>query len=149
MGFSVSGATAILFLGMFISFGVAYTAASNGFDQVHGAYEEDADEALARQNTDIAFDSTNVANQGGQLYLNTSVNNTGSEPLSVNDTDILIDGNYIKPTSNKMVTLEVNGNGDTDLWLPGETLRVEIAVGADPSRVKVVTGTGVAGTEVV
>jgi len=148
MGFSVSGATAILFLGMFISFGVAYTAASNGFEQVHGSFEQNADEELTRQNTAISFNHTNVANQGGQLYLNATVNNTGSEPLSVDDTDILIDGNYTPQTSQKMVTVEVDGNNETDLWLPGETLQLNVSV-ADPDRVKVVTGPGVAASEVV
>ncbi|WP_135825935.1 fla cluster protein FlaF [Halorussus ruber] len=149
MGFSVSGATAILFLGMFISFGVAYTAASNGFEQVHGAYEQNVDEELTRQNTAISFNHTKVANEGNQLYLNLTVNNTGSEPLSVDDTDILIDGNYISPTSSKMVTSEVDGNSTTNLWLPGETFRVEVEVETEPGRVKVVTGPGVSATEVV
>jgi flagellar protein FlaF len=149
MGFSVSGSTAILFLGMFISFGIAFTAASNGFEQVHGAYEENADEELTRQNTAISFVSTNAANQDGGWNVDVRVDNTGSEPLSVDDTDILIDGNYISPTSSKMVTLEVDGNSDTNLWLPGETLHVEVEVDAEPARVKVVTGPGVSATEVV
>ena len=149
MGFSVSGATVILFLGIFISFGIAYTAANDGFEQVNDAYADSTDDELTRKNTDIAVADASVANEGGQLYLNVTVNNTGSTVLSVNDTDILIDGNYITHTSEKMVTLEVEGNGATDVWLPGESLQFNVSVGNEPTRVKVVSGPGVAASEVV
>ena len=147
MGFSVSGATVVLFLGLFISFGIAYSTANNGFERVHEAYEDNAAEKLARQNTAVDFNHTAVVNEGGQLYVNVTVNNTGTNSLSVNDTDILIDGIYTEHT--KMVTLEVDGDDATDLWLPGETLQANVSVESRPTRVKVVTGPGVAATEVV
>jgi flagellar protein FlaF len=149
MGFSVSGATVILFLGIFISFGIAYTAANDGFEQVNDAYTDSTDDELTRKNTDIAIGDASVANEGGQLYLNVTVNNTGSTALSVNDTDILIDGNYTTHTSDTMVTLEVEGNDATDVWLPGESLQFNVSVESDPDRVKVVTGPGVAESEVI
>ncbi|WP_115863777.1 fla cluster protein FlaF [Halorussus litoreus] len=149
MGFSVSGATVVLFLGMFISFGVAYTAANNGYEQVHGAFEDDASSELTRQNTDLAVADAAVANEGDGLYLNLSVTNTGSTSLSVNDTDILIDGTYTNFTGERMTALAVDGNENTDLWLPGETLHVNVSVSAEPSQVKVVTGPGVAVSEVI
>jgi flagellar protein FlaF len=67
--------------------------------------------------------------------------------LSVNDTDILIDGIYTEHT--EMVTLEVDDDDATDLWLPGETLQANVSVESRPARVKIVTGPGVAATEVV
>jgi flagellar protein FlaF len=147
MGFSVSGATVILFLGIFISFGVAYTAANDGFERVSDAYTDSTDDELTRKNTAISVADASVANEGGQLYLNVSVNNTGSTALSVNDTDILIDGIYTEHT--EMVTLEVDDDDATDLWLPGETLQANVSVESRPARVKIVTGPGVAATEVV
>jgi flagellar protein FlaF len=149
MGFSVSGATVILFLGIFISFGVAYTAANDGFERVSDAYADSTDDELTRKNTAIDVADASVANEDGQLYLNASVNNTGSTALSVADTDILIDGNYINHTSDEMMTLEVDGDDATDLWLPGETLQFNVSVESRPERVKVVTGPGVAATEVI
>lgn len=148
MGFSVSGATVILFLGIFISFGVAYSAANDGFERVNGAYEENTEDELTRQNTAVGIGTASVANWGGQAYLNLTVNNTGSTTLSVNDTDILIDGNYTNHTSDKMVTLEVGDDNETDLWLPGETLHANVSV-ETPGRVKVVTGPGVSASEEV
>lgn len=149
MGFSVSGSLVVIFLGVFISFGMAYTAANNGFERVHDAYTEETDSDLTRQNTALDIAESSVANEGGQLYLNVTVNNTGSTALSVNDTDILIDGSYTDFTGDRMETLEVDGNDATDLWLPGETLQVNVSVDAEPARVKVVTGPGVAESEVV
>lgn len=147
MGFSVSGATVILFLGIVISFGIAYSAANNGFERVHQAYEENAEDDLTRQNTAVNITSTNVANEGGQLYLETDVTNNGTTTLSVKDTDVLVDGTY-KVHSN-METLTVDGNSNTDLWLPGETLHFKVAVSSTDPLVKVVTGPGVAASEEV
>jgi len=149
MGFSVSGATVVLFLGAFISFGIVYTAANDGFEQVHGALEDEADDELTRQNTEIAFADAAVANAGGDLYLNVTENNTGATALSVDDTDILVDGSYTNLTSDRTVTVEVEDDTETDLWLPGETLHVNVSVAAQPTQVKVVSGPGVADTEVV
>ncbi|PSP54583.1 fla cluster protein FlaF [Halobacteriales archaeon QS_1_67_19] len=147
MGFSVSGATVILFLGLFISFGIAYSAASDGFEQVHDAYQDSTDDDLVRTNTGIEIAEASVANQDGQLYLNVTVNNTGTTTLSVDDTDILIDGTYRAHT--EIDVLEVEGNSETDLWLPGEQLQVNASVASEPSRVKVVSEPGVADGEVI
>ncbi|MFC4448365.1 fla cluster protein FlaF [Halorussus aquaticus] len=148
MGFSVSGATVILFLGIFISFGVAYSAANDGFERVNGAFEDNSEDELTRQNTAIGIGNASVATQAGQSYLNLTVNNTGSSTLSVNDTDILIDGTYTNHTSDNMVRLEVGDDTETDLWLPGETLHANVSVN-NPDRVKVVTGPGVSDSEEV
>ncbi|RBI63977.1 fla cluster protein FlaF [halophilic archaeon] len=153
MGFSVSGATAILFIAMFVSFGVLYTATYNGFERVTDARNAETDRALTQRNT--AVNVTDV-DDGGD-YLNVTVNNTGSTALNVNDTDLLVNGSYV--TSEDVVNRTVEGDGETSLWLPGETLRVEVDVSSDPWnvddvssvswQVKVVTGPGVADTEVV
>jgi len=143
MGFSVSGATVILFLGIVISFGMAYTAASNGLELVNDAYEDSTDDELVRENTGVSV--ANAAANTQSTTLNVTVNNTGSTTLSVNDTDLLIDGNYTNLTDENTAVLDVDGNSDTDLWLPGETLHIEYGYGSDPApnRVKIVTESGV------
>ncbi|WP_158056505.1 fla cluster protein FlaF [Halorussus halophilus] len=142
MGFSVSGATVVIFLGIFISFGMAYTAANNGMERVNDAYEGSQGDALEQQNTALSIVSTSVGNAGGETYLTVEVNNTGSTTLSVDDTDILIEGVYRPHT--EMETLNVSGNKDTNLWLPGETLQFNTSVSTTTPRVKVVTESGVA-----
>lgn len=145
MGFSVSGATVVIFLGLFISFGMAYTAANNGMERVNDAYEGSQSDALEQQNTAVSVVSTSVGNTANGTYLTVGVNNTGSTTLSVNDTDILIEGVYRPHT--EMETLNVSGKNDTSLWLPGETLQFNVSVSTATPRVKVVTESGVAAAE--
>ena len=148
MGFSVSGATVIVFLGLVISFGMAYTAANNGVEQINDAYEDSTDDELTRHNTDVLIASASAASQGEKWHLNVTVENAGSTTLSVADTDILIDGNYTPHTNDNMV-VEVEDTDETALWLPGERLRVNATLTAEPSRVKIVTGPGVSASTTV
>jgi flagellar protein FlaF len=142
VGFSVSGATVILFLGMVASLGIAYSGAFNAFEQVDNAYRDDADRVLDQQNT--AVNVTNVSwDETGPSYLTVEIENTGSTSLSVEDTDLLVDNVYQETFENRTV----DGNADTDLWLPGETLNLTVTVEPEPSRVKIVTETGVSATE--
>ena len=131
MGFSVSGATALLLIAFFISLGIVSTAATNGFERVNDAYHADADRTLDRQNTAVSILNITCS------PLNLSVKNTGTTALHVADTDVLVDNGY-EPS----LTYEVDGNASTDLWLPGQTLRIGGSTASD--RVKVVTGPGVA-----
>lgn len=143
MGFSVSGAAVIVFLGIFIGFGMAYTAANNGVELINDAYEDSADDELTRQNTAITI--TDAVANDAETTLSVTIDNIGSATLSVHDTDILIDGKYTPHTKDSMDVLKVDGNGDTDLWLPGETLHFEYDYSSEPTpaRVKVVTESGV------
>jgi len=144
MGFSVSGATVVLFLGIVISFGMAYATASNGLELVNDAYEDSTDDELARENTGVSVGTAAANTESATLTV--TVRNTGSTTLSVDDTDILIDGKYTSLTNGNM-DWDVDGETDTDLWLPGETLHVEYEYDdsdPDPDRVKVVTEPGVA-----
>ena len=144
MGFSVSGATVIMFLGMIASLGIAYSGAFNAFEQVDDAYRDDADRVLDQKNTVIEL--ANVSwEQTGTDQLTVEVENTGSTSLSVNDTDLLVDNEYKVDFVNRTV----DGNAATDLWLPGETLNLTVTNETKPTRVKVVTETGVSATGAV
>jgi flagellar protein FlaF len=139
MGFSVSGATAVLFVAALVSFGMLYTATANGVERVTDAEAAGDERLLDQRNTDVALDTTSYDSGSGTLTV--AVNNTGGTTLSVGDTDLIVDNAYADRTT------RVDGNSETDLWLPGETLTFEASVAAQPSRVKVVTGAGVAVTE--
>lgn len=144
MGFSVSGSAAILFLGMVISFGVAYSAAFNGFENVSDAYKDDADRILDQKNT--AINMTNVSwNQTATDQLTVKIDNTGATTLSVNDTDLLVDNNY----QTSFVNRSVVENPESGLWMPGETLNMTITNASKPGQIKVVTGPGVSATGAV
>lgn len=133
MGFSVSASAGIIFLAAFLAFGTIYTAGSNGYERVSGAHQTAADHALRRTNTAITIQ--NASYSGGTLSV--TVTNNGTTSLGVNDTTVIADNAVVNGTRT------VNGNAGTDLWLPGETLRVTTTLPARPSRVEVVTGNGV------
>jgi flagellar protein FlaF len=142
MGFSVSGSAAIIFVAAFIGFGMFYSAAANSAETVNDAREARADSALERTNT--AIEITNVTYNSAPQYLNITVENTGASELTVSDVDVLFDNSY--QTGYRTA---VEGNTETDLWLTQETMTINASVDAQPTRVKLVTGPGVAATEVV
>ncbi|MDS0281993.1 flagellin [Haloarcula onubensis] len=142
MGFSVSGSAALIFVAAFIGFGMFYSAAANSTELVNDAREDRSDRQLERTNTEI--DVTDVTYNAIAQYVNLTVENTGATELTVSDVDVLVDNSY--QTGYRTA---VEGDTATDLWLPGETLTINVTVGGTPSRVKLVTGPGVAATEVV
>lgn len=144
MGFSVSGSFAILVLASFIAFGMLHTAGANTFERVTDATKDTYDEELDRRNT--AIEIARLDDQGSHIDVN--VTNTGSTVLSINATDIIIDGEYYVPGNADK--FRVPGRPNSDLWLPGEKLWVRILLpGQDPQRVKIVVEHGVSASGVV
>lgn len=137
MGFSVSASAAIVFVGFVVAFTTLYPVAANGFERVGDARADAGDRALDRENTavelaDVSYDGTNET-------LTVRVNNTGTTDLSVSETDLLVDNTHW------VGDRAVDGDAETDVWLPGETLTVTASnVTMEPERVTVVTEYGVA-----
>lgn len=140
MGFSVSGSTALLFVAALVAFGMFQSAATNGFEQVNDARADGSDRLLERQNT--AINVTGVSYNASSGSLSVRANNTGTTSLSVSAVDLLVDNVYVDADTT------VRGSSTTDLWLPGETLVANATV-SSATRVKVVTGPGVADGGVV
>jgi len=141
VGFSVSGSAAIIFVGMFIAFGMWHTAAANSFEQVADAEAAQSDAAVERQNTAVSIASATYDADAEELTV--AVENAGASQLRLSTTDILVDGTYETGWAD---TATVAGEGDTDLWLSGERLTATVAATSQPDRVKVVTESGVADT---
>jgi len=143
VGFSVSGSAAIVFAGMFIAFGLFHAAASDSFERVSEARQDEGDTALDQQNTAIVVNSAGYDNGTDQITV--EVENTGASTLSLNGTDILVDNEYITGWQSGAT---IGTNAETDLWLPAETVTVTLSQTTRPEQVKVVTAHGVADTEV-
>jgi len=144
MGFSVSGSAAIIFVAAFIGFGMFYSAATNGFERVNDAREDQRDRLLDQQNTEISLVSA-TWNSSGNDNLVVTVDNTGSETLSVEATDLLVDNDY-----HSGYDTSVDGDSSTDIWASQERLTVTVtSLSSQPDQVKVVTESGVADTMVV
>ena len=153
MGFGVSGATAVVVVGLFVSAGIFYDAASTSYEVVDEAEDARAEALLEQRNTAVTV--ANAAVQPpGNAPLVVTVNNTGSTGVAVPETTLLADNVVVPHDGN--ATWAVEGDTTTDVWLPGETLEITVSrtwlddtfgTGTDPARVKVVTDTGVSDTE--
>lgn len=124
-----------------MSIGVVYSSGYNGYEEVTSAENTRADRLLERHNTDVTITGTSF--NTGEFTV--QVLNEGSTTLSVNATDVILDGVY----QSTWVSSNVSGSTTTDIWAPGETLNVTVSADSAPDRVKVVTGTGVSVTEVL
>jgi len=145
MGFSVSGASALLLVAFLLSFGVFYTATTGAYDQIQNAQSEQTDRNLETINTELNIDSATY-NESGARDLVINVTNTGASTLQLNETSLLIDGQYI---DDWQTAAAIDGNSDSYLWLPQETVEITVSRDPDPERVKVVTEYGVADTATV
>jgi flagellar protein FlaF len=138
MGFSTSGATMILFLGVLVSASILVPAAEQAYEDVTDARDERGERLLERRNSETSLSNVTYNSSSGTLSV--SVNNTGSVTLAANQTDLLVNGTL--RTSYDATVAGVTGR---TLWLPGETLTFTYSgVSSKPNRVKVVAETGVA-----
>lgn len=140
MGFSTSGSMAILFVGVLVAISTAYPMMSAANERVQTAVDDRGDRSLSQRNSDIEL--ANVTYNETTDVLVVRVKNTGSRALSVDDTDVLVDGQF-----QQGYATSVDGDGSRSIWAPGETLRVELSTSTRPGRVKVVTEFGIAETE--
>jgi archaellum component FlaF (FlaF/FlaG flagellin family) len=130
MGFSVSGAVVVLMIGALIAFGGVYGAVSDSVDAINEANDDRVDRRLAEANVEVdllcAYESG-----GGNTVVRAS--NNGTEPLSINRTDVLLDNEYVRdPGSSvrpKYRNRTLKGDyrdetvgADTTTWFPGEIL---------------------------
>jgi flagellar protein FlaF len=133
MGFSVSGAAALLFAGLLVAFGMWSTAAANGVERVSEAEADRTERLLQHQNSGINISRTGWTGATLIVY----VENTGVTQVRVSDTDIIVDGQYTSTWEKETAS---------DLIRPGETVTLNRDFPSQPGRVKVVTGAGVADT---
>lgn len=143
MGFSTSGSVAILFVGLLVCLSTVYPVMETANERVTEATEAREDRALDQANT--AMNVTAVSYNASTDTLVVNVTNTGSTTLSVDGTDLLVDG-----TLRSAATTSVEGDTGRTIWVPGEQLQFELTgVTTAPGRVKVVTENGIAETEVL
>jgi flagellar protein FlaF len=143
MGFSVSGAAAVIFIGLLVSAATLYPAVDRYTERRSEAMDAKNERALAQQNT--AVEPINATYNTTTGDLNVTVENTGATTLTVPAVDLLADGEYVPLGGNT----SVDGDGTTDLWAPGEGLRITVERGTAPDRIKLVSGPGVAVTTAV
>jgi len=141
MGFSVSGSAAIIFAAMFVGFGMFHSATVNGFERRSRTPSRTGPTGRSSSRTRRSR-SGRRPGTAGPAKLTVRANNTGSTELSVDEVDLLADNRYVRGYDTS-----VGGDGATNLWLAQETLEITVtSLDADPGRVKLITGPGVAVT---
>jgi flagellar protein FlaF len=148
MGFSVSGAAAIIFASLFIAFGAFYTATADSFErttEAEGAYAEDVRELRnTRINITEIKDGEPISGVNEDM-VRIRVTNTGASQIELSKTDLLVNGSYVDGWHDSGNNADVDGDTTTNLWLPGETLSVTLDIDGDNvNRVKVVAKKGIA-----
>jgi flagellar protein FlaF len=142
VGFSTSASLLVIFIATFIALGSVYTAGSNATDRVSEAQIDQLDRHHELRQTSI-----NVTGAEWELgTLRLRINNTGTSVLSVNATDVLVNGEYIQVES---FLATVDGE-ITDRWgLDEQLVLTTDSLTQIPDRVKIVTEVGVADTRSV
>lgn len=149
MGISVSASTAIIFAGLLVVVGALYPVAANGFDRVATANSDVQDRHLEAQNTDLEF--VDAVYDDEEETLTVEANNTGTVGLAIPETSLVVDNELVAVGGDDTaIDGDVGGDGDadTELWLPGETLQISVDVDgigvSEGDRIAVVTEYGVA-----
>lgn len=145
MGFSVSGSTAVLLVGLVIGVGIAYPAIMGSVETINDARQDQADRLMAQQNSGLELQ--NVTYDDSEDELTVSVENTGTLTFEVAATDLLVDGDY-RGDADTAVEADGDSDPDAELWQPGEVVTFTVEgldlEPGDEIAVKVVAETGVA-----
>ena len=89
MGFSVSGAVAVVFVGLLVSAATLYPAVDRASERRADAVDARNERALERQNTAISL--VNATYNTSQGTLTVTVENTGASTLDVRAVDLLVE----------------------------------------------------------
>jgi len=137
MGFEVSGTFLIIFFGVLVAMGAIYTTYDSTADRVTEAHDARLSDSIAQAETEIEIRLANWNSTSGELTI--EIENTGTTQLTVDRTRVLLDGDPTAPGDATERTID--GDSDTDLWGPGETLR--LVYGRNANRIRVVTEHGI------
>lgn len=136
MGLSVSASFAILSVALFIGVAAFIEAAESTLITLEGGVEKKVDRVVDRARTN--FQITNASLNGTGVSMN--LTNTGSTMLAVTGVSIVINGTCV---DENVTNTTVEGKV-TNLWAPGEKLKMELnCTVMTGDRICVVTGNAV------
>lgn len=158
MGFSTSGAVIIILIGLLVAFSAIVPTVFDITDTTGDAFSEQNDQLRDQKNTAIvvkSFESTTDA-EGVVTGATLNVTNDGSRSLSVEHTDLVVNGAYYRTNASDAETTIVADGGNrssSDIWLPETHLEIEIKngnldseneIGGDGDRIRLTTERGIA-----
>lgn len=144
MGFSTSGAVAVMLIGLMLAAGTLFPTLFAVGSATGDAFSSQSDQIRDQKNTDLEIRSAELEND----TLTTNVTNEGTVTLELSSTDVLVDGQFVHPNETTVIDGDRETN-ETRLWPPGTELEIVIEdvderFGGDVDRVKVVTETAIA-----
>ncbi|GAB3670860.1 flagellin [Halopiger thermotolerans] len=159
MGFSTSGAIIVILIGVLVAFSAIVPTVFGITSTTGDAFSTKSEHFRDQTNTEITVESFEAINESGSVtgaLLN--VTNDGATSLSVERTNIVVNGEYY-PTNASDAETTIIANDSTrsssNIWSPGTVLQVEIdnaklesdaEITGDGDRVKITTEHGVAAT---
>lgn len=157
MGFSTSGAAIVILIGILLALSVLTPALFSVVESTGSAYSAQSDHLREQANTEVTITDTEINTDADELSV--TVSNDGSSSLSIEKTDVLINGTYVPTTGGddgETTTVETNGDTEpnTDIWPPGTDLKLDIEENQQDDlqfdlndSIRVTTETGVATTD--
>lgn len=137
-GFSASGATVVLMVGLIVSLGVLLPVLGSGISETGDAFENQQARTLETENADFIIANYTYVN-GTPNSLTLNITNTGTESLQIDEFDYQINGGYTVPNS---TYVNETPNVNRSIVAPGETLIAEFSLSYNVSRVHVTCQTG-------
>lgn len=139
MGFSVTATFVVFFVALLGAAGVAASAFWKTADLLHESRDTESSRAEELVHTNLTIASAPTYD-GGTNTLTFTVQNTGATVLDVSDFAFLVDG----VVNLSLVSESINGNTNTDVFLPGESMIVTLSpITSAPTHVQAVAGNGV------
>ncbi|WP_049925871.1 hypothetical protein [Halopiger goleimassiliensis] len=131
MGFSTSGAVLVILIGILAALGVLVPTLFTVGAETGEAFAAQHDQLREQQNVALEVErfalKDNTDPDDPVAVVN--VTNTGTESLSIHDTDVLVNGEYYRTDGYEDDTRIVDGNDvrtETNIWAPDTHLEVEI-----------------------
>ncbi|MFP4118732.1 MAG: hypothetical protein ACLFTH_01615 [Candidatus Woesearchaeota archaeon] len=141
MGFGSIAANILLFLGVVIIASTFIFYMNSYASETSAVMTQQKNEMVDELNSDISITSSllNTSHTPDQTIL--YAKNTGSTRLTIDDTDVYIDGARVPSTSVTITVEEDTDIGNPDLWDPDEVVKIEAEKNVDSGAipVKVIT----------
>lgn len=134
MGLSVSGGSAIIFIGLVVVFGLMFGALDQYQQDLGSSYQHVEETALRIKATSISILDVDTENDTFRMV------NDGQATVHMDSIDILLNGTLV---DGSRTTVEVVGHPGSRFLMPGEVAVISLGSDIDERRILVVTDLGI------
>ncbi|RKD95844.1 flagellin [Halopiger aswanensis] len=155
MGFSTSGAIIVILIGVLVAVSAIVPTVFNITGTTGDAFSAKNDQFREQTNTEIAIESFETGSTADAVV---NVTNDGARSLSVEQTDVVVNGEYYPTNASDTETTIVTNDStrpSSDVWLPRTVLQIELdnaklesdsEITGDGDHVRITTENGIAAT---